>query len=313
MNLLDIIILVIAIINVIFIYVLEKSSIKNGKIIKYSFFWLLLGIMTYVMVFITMLQINNNADLFKSATIENVGIFTYYAILVTPILFPYIAKISIALGIFLTYYYYLQKLLMKNGEKRMYSKKKIDLFVEELEKIKEVLKDDNLSIKIVKKSIDHCIFLENVEKFIMIKLGISTMVSIVCYLIGLAVFYDYFKCEICLVLSVIVFILTFNSIKQKGIPITSDEKIYLNLAVKEKTLNRKRYDVIHRGDKLFYIDDLNKLQLISEETFDRCVVYDIYCDLSSASGYIYFEEYREIDFDNLRVIDNEVFGGVGIK
>lgn len=121
MNLLDIIILVIAIINVIFIYVLEKSSIKNGKIIKYSFFWLLLGIMTYVMVFITMLQINNNADLFKSATIENVGIFTYYgiqAILVTPILFPYIAKISIIIGVTLTCCYYIQKLMVDVEEDR---------------------------------------------------------------------------------------------------------------------------------------------------------------------------------------------------
>lgn len=195
----------------------------------------------------------------------------------------------------------------------MFRKKDIKLFIKELEKIKNILKDDNLSIEIVKKSIDHCIFLENVEKFIMIKLGISTIVSIVCYLIGLVVFYDYFKWEICLVLSVIVFIFTFNSIKQNGIPITADEKIYLNLSVKEKTLNKKSYEVICRGDKLFYIDDLNKLQLISDETFDEYVVYDIYRDLSSASGYIYFEEYREIDFDNLRVVDNEVFGGVGIK
>lgn len=195
----------------------------------------------------------------------------------------------------------------------MFRKKDIKLFIKELEKIKNILKDDNLSIEIVKKSIDHCIFLENVEKFIMIKLGISTMVSIVCYLIGLVVFYDYFKWELCLVLSVIVFIFTFNSIKQNGIPITADEKIYLNLSVKEKTLNKKSYEVICRGDKLFYIDDLNKLQLISDEPFDKYVVYDIYRDLSSASGYIYFEEYREIDFDNLRVVDNEVFGGVGIK
>lgn len=195
----------------------------------------------------------------------------------------------------------------------MFRKKDIKLFIKELEKIKNILKDDNLSIEIVKKSIDHCIFLENVEKFIMIKLGISTMVSIVCYLIGLVVFYDYFKWELCLVLSVIVFIFTFNSIKQNGIPITADEKIYLNLSVKEKTLNKKRYEVICRGDILFYIDDLNKLQLISDETFDKYVVYDIYCDLSSASSYIYFEVYREIDFDNLRVIDKEVFGGVGIK
>ena len=195
----------------------------------------------------------------------------------------------------------------------MFRKKDIKLFIKELEKIKNILKDDNLSIEIVRKSIDHCIFLENVEKFIMIKLGISTMVSIVCYLIGLVVFYDYFKWELCLVLSVIVFIFTFNSIKQNGIPITADEKIYLNLSVKEKTLNKKSYEVICRGDKLFYIDDLNKLQLISDEPFDKYVVYDIYRDLSSASGYIYFEEYREIDFDNLRVVDNEVFGGVGIK
>lgn len=110
MQLTDIIIGIITIISVGTIFHFRKSAIKKNQTLKLSISFLLFGIATFGMVLVTTIIINNNIDLFNSVTIENSGIFTYYgiqSILATPILFPYVVKIFIAVGMLLLCKYYL--------------------------------------------------------------------------------------------------------------------------------------------------------------------------------------------------------------
>lgn len=121
MKLLDIIIIITGIIDIGTIFILQKSSIKNNKIIKYSISSLIFGMAIYVMLFITMILISNNITLIDSVTIENNGEFVYYAIqaiLLTPSMLPYVARIAMALGMFLLSKYYLSILQKEQSEKR---------------------------------------------------------------------------------------------------------------------------------------------------------------------------------------------------
>ena len=92
-----------------------------------------------------------------------------------------------------------------------------------------------------------------------------------------------------------------------------DLREYVNLALKEKTMYRTYYDVIQKGRTLFYINDSNKLELISNEKFGLYNTDMIYDKLLNIGGRIYYNEYKEIDFEHSEVRDLKVFGGVDIK
>ena len=92
-----------------------------------------------------------------------------------------------------------------------------------------------------------------------------------------------------------------------------DLREYVNLALKEKTIYITYYDVIQKGRTLFYINDSNKLELISDEKFGLYNTDMIYDKLLDIGGRIYYNEYKEIDFEHSEVRDLKVFGGVDIK
>ena len=71
--------------------------------------------------------------------------------------------------------------------------------------------------------------------------------------------------------------------------------------------------MIQKGKKLFYINDSNELILIDNMRLCLYDIEEIYDKLVNTDGCIYYNEYKEIDFEHSEVRDLKVFGGVDIK
>lgn len=189
-------------------------------------------------------------------------------------------------------------------------KKKIDLYLENLYLIKNMFEDDPIALPAIEELIEkaeHCKKRSNIELIltaITIMLFILSLISIFYYPLSLVPAIVFIAFLILANVDMILF--SAPTIKNK------DLREYVNLALKEKTM-RTYYDVIQKGRTLFYINDSNKLELISDEKFGLYNTDMIYDKLLDIGGHIYYNEYKEIDFEHSEVRDLKVFGGVDIK
>ena len=190
-------------------------------------------------------------------------------------------------------------------------RKKIDLYLENLYFIKDMLEDEPIALPAIKELIGK---VEIIKKRLNLDF-ILTAISIVVFILS---FISMFYCPLPLI-AVIEFIVAFIFLGIDAILFSTptienaDLREYVNLALKEKTIYITYYDVIQKGRTLFYINDSNKLELISDEKFGLYNTDMIYDKLLDIGGRIYYNEYKEIDFEHSEVRDLKVFGGVDIK
>lgn len=190
-------------------------------------------------------------------------------------------------------------------------KKKINLYLENLYLIKGMLEDDSIALSAIEElieKVEHCKKRLNIELIltaIIIIFFISSLISIFYYPLSSIPVIVFIITLILVSIDVILF--SAPTIKNK------DLREYVNLALKEKTMYRTYYDVIQKGRTLFYINDSNKLELISDEKFGLYNTDMIYDKLLDIGGRIYYNEYKEIDFEHSEVRDLKIFGGVDIK
>lgn len=190
-------------------------------------------------------------------------------------------------------------------------KKKIDLYLENLYLIKNMFEDDPIALSAIEELIEkaeHCKKRSNIEL-------ILTAITIMLFILSLICIF-YYPLSLVPAIVFIAFLILANvdmilfsapTIKNK------DLREYVNLALKEKTMYRTCCDVIQKGRTLFYINDSNKLELISDEKFGLYNTDMIYDKLLDIGGHIYYNEYKEIDFEHSEVRDLKIFGGVDIK
>lgn len=190
-------------------------------------------------------------------------------------------------------------------------KKKIDLYLEKLYLIKDMFEDDPIALSAIKELISK---VEIIKKRLNLDF-ILTAIIIIFFISSLISIFYYPLSSI----PVIVFIITLILVSIDAILFSAptiknkDLREYVNLALKEKTIYRRYYDVIQKGRTLFYINDSNKLELISDEKFGLYNADMIYDKLLDIGGRIYYNEYKEIDFEHSEVRDLKIFGGVNIK
>ena len=190
-------------------------------------------------------------------------------------------------------------------------KKKIDLYLENLYLIKNMFEDDPIALPAIEELIEkaeHCKKRSNIEL-------ILTAIIIIFFISSLISIFYYPLSSIPVIVLIVAVILAKIDTSLFPTPTIKNKDLreYVNLALKEKTIYRTYYDVIQKGEKLFYINDSNELELISDKKiglYNTDMIYDKSLDIG---GRIYYNEYKEIDFENLEVRDLKIFGGVDIK
>ena len=190
-------------------------------------------------------------------------------------------------------------------------RKKIDLYLENLYLIKGMLEDDPIALSAIEELIDkveHCKKRSNIEL-------ILTIITIILFISSFISIFYYPLSSIPMIVLIVAVILAKIDTSLFPTPTIKNKDLreYVNLSLKEKTIYRTYYDVIQKGRTLFYINDSNKLELISDEKFGLYNADMIYDKLLDIGGRIYYNEYKEIDFEYTEVRDLKVFGGVDIK
>lgn len=190
-------------------------------------------------------------------------------------------------------------------------KKKIDLYLENLYLIKDMFEDDPIALPAIEELIEkaeHCKKRSNIEL-------ILTAIIIIFFISSLISIFYYPLSSIPVIVLIVAVILAKIDTSLFPTPTIKNKDLreYVNLALKEKTIYITYYDVIQKGRTLFYINDSNKLELISDEKFGLYNADMIYDKLLDIGGRIYYNEYKEIDFEHSEVRDLKVFGGVDIK
>ena len=190
-------------------------------------------------------------------------------------------------------------------------KKKIDLYLENLYLIKNMFEDDPIALPAIEELIEKA---EQCKKRSNIEL-ILTAIIIIFFISSLISIFYYPLSSIPVIVFIITLILANVDMILFSAPTIKNKDLreYVNLALKEKTIYITYYDVIQKGRTLFYINDSNKLELISDEKFGLYNTDMIYDKLLDIGGRIYYNEYKEIDFEHSEVRDLKVFGGVDIK
>ena len=190
-------------------------------------------------------------------------------------------------------------------------RKKIDLYLENLYFIKDMLEDEPIALPAIKELIGK---VEIIKKRLNLDF-ILTAISIVVFILSFISMFYYPLSSIPVIVFIITLILANIDMILFSAPTIKNKDLreYVNLALKEKTIYITYYDVIQKGRTLFYINDSNKLELISDEKFGLYNTDMIYDKLLDIGGRIYYNEYKEIDFEHSEVRDLKVFGGVDIK
>lgn len=190
-------------------------------------------------------------------------------------------------------------------------KKKINLYLENLYLIKGMLEDDPIALSAIEELIEKA---EHYKKRSNIEL-ILTIITIILFISSFISIFYYPLSFIPMIVLIIAVILAKIDVSLFPMPTIKNEDLreYVNLALKEKTIYRTYYDVIQKGRTLFYINDSNKLELISDEKIGLYNTDMIYDKLLDIGGCIYYNEYKEIDFEHSEVRDLKIFGGVDIK
>ena len=190
-------------------------------------------------------------------------------------------------------------------------KKKIDLYLENLYLIKNMFEDDPIALPAIEELIEkaeHCKKRSNIEL-------ILTAIIIIFFISSLISIFYYPLSSIPVIVFIITLILANVDMILFSAPTIKNKDLreYVNLALKEKTIYITYYDVIQKGKKLFYINDSNELILIDNMRLCLYDIEEIYDKLVNTDGCIYYNEYKEIDFEHSEVRDLKVFGGVDIK
>lgn len=190
-------------------------------------------------------------------------------------------------------------------------RKKIDLYLENLYLIKGMLEDDPIALSAIEElieKVEHCKKRSNIEL-------ILTIITIILFISSFISIFYYPLSSIPMIVLIVAVILAKIDTSLFPTPTIKNKDLreYVNLSLKEKTIYRTYYDVIQKGRTLFYINDSNKLELISDEKFGLYNADMIYDKLLDIGGRIYYNEYKEIDFEYTEVRDLKVFGGVDIK
>ena len=190
-------------------------------------------------------------------------------------------------------------------------RKKIDLYLENLYLIKDMFEDDPIALSAIEELIEKA---EHYKKRSNIEL-ILTIITILLFISSFISIFYYPLSFIPMIVLIIAVILAKIDVSLFPMPTIKNEDLreYVNLALKEKTIYRTNYDVIQKGRTLFYINDSNKLELISDEKIGLYNTDMIYDKLLDIGGHIYYNEYKEIDFEHSEVRDLKIFGGVDIK